>query len=794
MKPIVFLLLMISISSLTISQEIRLTQTIRGTIIDEQSGNALGYASITVEGSNAAAVADSTGSFKLKSIPIGRQTIRITLTGYEEAIVRNIEVTSSKEVVIEVRLKERIQKMNEVVLVAGRAKNRAINEAAVVSARQFSMDEAVRYAGSRNDPSRMAQNFAGVSGTNDARNDIVIRGNSPAGVLWRMDGIDIPNPNHFSTLGATGGPVSILNTNTLKNSDFLTSAFPSYYGNALAGVFDLRMRNGNDEKYEFLGQMGFNGFELGAEGPLNKKTKSSFLFDYRYSLVAAIQAVGLNVGTGDAVPYYQDVHFKLNMPTKKFGTFTWFGLGGESHINFNPNDADDEDLYASPDGSKRDRTYKSLTGVTGLTHTYFFDPRTSGKLTLAASISRFKGDEDIIEEDSSQNPVGSRRDALDMMYRQVKYSAGYTVNKKINSKNQFTVGFTADMNQLTLQQDLIKDGDSLQSNLVDSKANATLLKAFANFNHRFTDKLSSNFGVYYQYFTLNNTSAIEPRWNIKYQFRPNQSLAFGVGLHSQLQPLEVYFYQSTDGAGDIELTNKNLGMVRSLHGVLGYDVSFSRQLRLKAEVYGQYIYDAAVERIPSSFSMLNAGADFGFPDETNLINDGNGYNYGFELTIERFLSKGFYYLFTGSIYESKYRGSDEIWRSTAFNGNYTANLLGGKEFKLTNRTSFGIDTKLALAGGQRYTPFDKDASVAAGYVIYKENEAYSLQNALYWRWDFKLSFTRNGRKATQKWYIDFQNVTNNNNIYVRTLNPKTGRAGEIKQIGFFPNINYAITF
>jgi hypothetical protein len=177
------------------------------------------------------------------------------------------------------------------------------------------MDEAVRYSGTRNDPSRMAQNFAGVSGPNDARNDIVIRGNSPSGVLWRMDGIDIPNPNHYSTVGSTGGPVTILNTNTLKNSDFITSAFPAQYGNAVAGVFDLRMRNGNAEKTEWLGQMGFNGFELGVEGPLGNNKKSSYLFNYRYSLVAAIQALGLSVGTGTATPYYQDINFKLHLVT-----------------------------------------------------------------------------------------------------------------------------------------------------------------------------------------------------------------------------------------------------------------------------------------------------------------------------------------------------------------------------------------------------------------------------------------------------------------------------------------------
>jgi hypothetical protein len=265
-------------------------------------------------------------------------------------------------------------------------------------------------------------------------------------------------------------------------------------------------------------------------------------------------------------------------------------------------------------------------------------------------------------------------------------------------------------------------------------------------------------------------------------------------LHSQTQPLEVYFYESEGDNGQTERTNKELKFVKSAHGVLGYDINFSKHLRLKAEIYGQFIYNAAVEKTSSSFSMLNAGADFYFPYKTNLVNDGKGYNYGVELTLERFLDKGFYYLVTATAFESKYMASDDVWRNTAFNSNYVFNFLAGKEFKLTRKTSFGIDTKLALAGGQRYTPFDLAASEAAGYVIFKEDEAYSMQNDAYLRWDLKLSFNRNGRKATQKWYIDLQNLTNRENIYVRTLNPDDGTIDVINQMGFFPNINYMITF
>jgi CarboxypepD_reg-like domain len=788
MKKTVLFFLLLWMTGNVMAQEISLSQTIRGTVVDDQSGNVLANATIVLEGidGHKSGMSDSLGNFKLRNIPIGRQTIRITLIGYEEAIVRNIEVTSSKEVVLEVRVKEKVKKLDEVVLHSSKQKNRALNEAALVSARQFSVDEAVRYAGTRNDPSRMAQNFAGVSGSNDARNDIIIRGNSPAGVLWRMEGIDIPNPNHYSTLGSTGGPVTILNTNTLKNSDFLTSAFPAQYGNAVAGVFDLRMRNGNNEKYEFLGQMGFNGFEFGAEGPVNKKTKSSFLIDYRYSLVAVVQRLGLSLGTGNATPYYQDINFKVNIPTRKAGTFTWFGLGGESHINFPAEDKDN--LYATSDGSLRERNFRSLTGVTGLTHTYFFTATTSGKAMLAMSGFDSKYREEFFNSTRTDNTAYNKKNS------QIKISVGYTFNRKFSPKNQLTTGIISDRSRLKLRQDYIPEGDSVLTTLFNTTQNVTLLRGFANLNHRFSDKLSSNLGLYYQLFTLNNKQSIEPRWNIKYQIRPNQSLSFGTGLHSQTQPLEVYFYETKNVGGQTELTNKDLSFVKSFHNVLGYDINFSKQLRLKAEVYGQYIFDAAVEKIPSSFSMLNSGADFYFPDKTNLTNKGKGYNYGMELTLERFLHDGFYYLVTSSVFQSKYKGSDNVWRNTAFNTGFVANVLGGKEFKLNKKASLGIDTKIAMAGGQPYTPFDLIASESNGYVVFRENEAYSLRNQAYLRWDFKFSYTSNGRKATQKWYIDFQNVTNRQNVYIKTLNPKTGKTDVINQIGFFPNVNYQITF
>jgi CarboxypepD_reg-like domain/TonB-dependent Receptor Plug Domain len=786
-NTILFILFLLG-ATITDAQNTGFTQIVRGFVLDEQSGNVLQNITVALEGATTQTSTDEKGYFKLLNVPIGRQTIRVTAIGYEDAFLQNIEVTSSKEVVLEIRLKEKVKKLDDVLVSSGRSKNRALNDAAVVSARQLSTDEAFRYAGTRNDPSRMAQNFAGVSGTNDGRNDIIIRGNSPAGVLWRMDGIDIPNPNHFSTLGSTGGPVSILNINTLKNSDFLTSAFPSQYGNAIAGVFDLRLRNGNNEKHEFIGQMGFNGIELGAEGPLRKDSKASYMVDYRYSLVAALQSFGLKFGTGSATPYYQDASFKINIPTKKMGTFSFFGIGGESHIRFLPESQGKDNLYSSNDGSIRDRNFESLTGFLGMTHTYFFNTLTSGKLILGISGTSAKYNEDIVIENKPSVRAFYKKN------EQTKYSVGYNLNKKFDAQNQLSLGFVADFSKLQLRYDYIKDGDSVLTNFVNSNETAPLVRTFLNFAHRFSDKLSTNIGLYYQQFTINNTQSFEPRWNLKYQLTNNQNLTFGVGLHSQLQPLEIYFYQTKNSVGQTVQTNRNLEMVKSWHSVLGYDINFSKYFRLKTEVYGQYIYNAAVEKMASNFSMLNAGADFGLPDKTNLVNEGKGYNYGVELTLERFLHKGLYYLFTTSLFQSKYKGSNDVWRNTAFNSNYVINALAGKEFKLNEKTTFGIDTKITITGGQRYTPFDITASQVAGYVVYKENQAYEEQQKAYIRWDIKFSYTRNLKKVTQKWYIDLQNFTGRENVYIRTLNPKTGAVSQINQMGFFPNINYQITF
>ena len=278
-----FLFLLTLIPTLLFAQNN--TQNIRGVVTDKLSQSPLFDVSVQISSLQKVTNTDTLGKFTISNIPPDRYDIKVSYTGYKSITIPNVVVISGKEVILDIAMEEAFNKLGDIVIKASN-KGGTINKLASVSARTFSMEEVNRYAGGRSDPARLVANFAGVSAPDDSRNDIVIRGNSPVGVLWRIDGMNVNNPNHFASVGTTGGAVSALNTNLLKNSDFFTSAFPAEYGNATAGVFDLGFRNGNNKKRETTIQVGvITGLEATTEGPFSKKSDASYLIGYRYALV-----------------------------------------------------------------------------------------------------------------------------------------------------------------------------------------------------------------------------------------------------------------------------------------------------------------------------------------------------------------------------------------------------------------------------------------------------------------------------------------------------------------------------
>ncbi len=784
----IFLLCVLNLSAQTY------TQTIRGKVIDADSKNILFGANVSLMNSDTliGSTTDIDGKFRLDKIPVGRRSLKIASLGYEETFVNNIIVTSGKEVVLTIELREKVYTSEVVEIVAEKDKTKANNDLVTVSSRNFLAEETGRYAGSRGDPSKMVANYAGVSSGNDARNDIIVRGNSPLGVLWRMEGIDIPNPNHFSAQGATGGPISMLNNNILGNSDFLTGAFPAEYGNKTAAVFDIKLRNGNNEQNEYTGSLGINGVELGAEGPISKKNGSSYLINYRYSTLEVFNKLGIRFGVS-ASPEYQDVSYKVNVPTKKAGIFTLWGIGGKSKLTLLDSERKETDWSYITGG--QDLVFGSSMGATGISHLYFFNPKTSGKLSLSASGTYLDAYVDTLSPvDKSKFLTRQNRST------EGNFIANYTLTKKITAKHLVKAGIT--------YQSIYFDAESFEYSpqygkyiydLNVKSSMADLVQGFLHWQFRPTDKITVNTGVHYQNFLLNNTSALEPRFGLRFQATKKQSISLGYGMHSQMQPTIYYFYETYLPATDSYYrSNRNLDLSKSQHAILCYDFNFAKDYRLKLEGYYQYVYNVPVQKNhQSSFSMINVGnALEGIPLVDSLENSGDGENIGVELTIEKFFTKHFYYLATLSVYQSTYKGSDKVLHHTSYDGGYVFNALAGYEFNLgkNKNKALSVDLKFTQAGGNRYTPIDLEKSKLYGDVVYVDSEAFSKHLKDYSRFDIKVSYKTNRKKTSQSLFLVVENIFDTQNILRESYDPVLQKIQQEYQLGLFPYFGYKIEF
>lgn len=761
------------------------TQTIRGNITDKLSQSPLIGAAIQLTTLNIGAISDSLGNYSLTAIPPDRYEIKISYFGYKTLIIPNVIVTSGKEVILDIALEEDFKQLNEVV-VKGENKGASINKLATVSARTFSMEEVNRYAGGRSDPARLAANFAGVSAPDDSRNDIVIRGNSPVGVLWRIDGMNVTNPNHFASVGTTGGAVSAINTNLLKNSDFFTSAFPSEYGNATSGVFDLGFRNGNNRKRETTLQAGvITGLELTTEGPFSKKSDASYLVGYRYSLAGIAQAVGIDIGT-TATPTYQDLSFKLNSGNTKFGKFSMFGILATSTINISGGSS--STLYGN--GNQVD--FSSKIGIGGINH--FKQLNSKSFISSTVGINYSATNQTGYDFDHMTDSIFTREVSK---VAKTTYFLSSSYNLKINSRLFFKAGVQDELINLDLYYKTKANIFEPEKQIWDYQSSTNLVQAFAHLKYAISSKLTLNTGVHSQYFFLNKATSIEPRVGLVYNATRKSSFNLGYGLHSQMQPINVYFLQSADLNGNILYNNKNLDFTKSHHFVLGYNLQPFADWRIKTEVYYQSIYNVPVTSYSNSYSMLNTGSTFKTDLTDSLINTGTGSNYGLELTVEKFFSKGYYGLVTASIYNSSYTGSDGVERNTAFNGKYVYNILAGKEWKIgqNKRNRFSVDMKFTNAGGRAFTPIDLTASNAIGREVLS-TDAFSSHYANYYRLDFKAGFTLNSakRKIAQTFSLDLQNVTNHKNVFSQSYDSKMKNISTTYQLGFFPNVVYKIQF
>lgn len=783
-KLTLFIFFMVSLS-VAISAQFK--QTVRGTVTDKVTTSPIAGVTVIVNDGVGKLVAytNSLGVFTIKEVPVGRNNFTFYYMGYETLYLRNISVNSGKELFLNVDMTENVTLLGEVT-VRGYKKGEVINQMAAISARSFSVEETERYAGSWADPGRMATNFAGVlTSSNDTRNDIIIRGNSPAGLLWRLEGIDIPNPNHFAVQGTSGGPVSMLNSNMLTRSDFMSGAFPAQYGNALAGVFDLNLRNGNNNKHEYVLQAGLNGYEAGVEGPFSKQHNSSYMFNWRYSFLDLLQKMGFNIA-GGAIPTYTDLNFKIYAPTKKAGTFSLFGLGGIDKVSAGAENSTDQ-FNPIKNTDLRNNT---KIGVVGLTNKLILGEKANLITALSYSAQNSHIELDSIMSNNTKQLYYSSF----FFEQQLLVSMHYT--RKVNSRNTLSAGFIYKDKWIKQHDSVFYYGSYLH--LLDlNNEHLRLIQGFMEWKHRFSDKTDLYIGVHSQYLLMNDTKTIEPRIGFKWNITKSQSLNFGYGIHSQAQTLPVYFIESSNAQRTAYWrTCENLDFSKSQHFVVGYNNKLSENWNLKIEAYYQDMWDIPVETRPTNFSVLNLGSTYynGTEDKDSLVNNGLGKNYGLEMTLEKYLSHNWYLLTTGSLFNSRYKPSDGIWRNTKYASNYALNFLLGVEYPFNSKLSIDFNFRVVWSGGIRSLEIDKEASVASGKIVYLDYAAYSKRNKDYIKADTKITLKYNMRGSTLECGIDLINVTDRNNIYSESFNPATGVTSYTYQQGFLPTAMIRIVF
>lgn len=810
-KLITSSILIVIFTALTIGQN--LTQTVRGKIVDTDSKTPLIGAAVAILGTNpiVGTVTDVNGNFRLKNVPVGRITLQLSYLGYESMTIPNLEVNSGKEVVLDLSMQESVVIMEEVVVKASKQKGKALNDMALLSSRSISLEESRRFVGGFNDPSRVVSSFAGVTSSPDGSSDIIVRGNAPKYIQWRLEGTEITSPYHFDDQNASFGGLSSINNNLLATSDFYTGAFSPEYGNVLSSVFDVKLRPGNNENFEAEVGIGLIGTDITFEGPFKKGYAGSFLLNYRYSTISLISDLGLIAM--DGLFKFQDMNMKMVFPTNKIGTFSLFSIGG---INgWEIEDVTPSIMLSPTKDSKitsnirEDYNKNNYLLNSGINHVISLNENSFIRTTLSFSGSGINDDKYELKRLGSWDDQGEFLTdtvfdkKLNYKNRLTKsiYRGAVKYSNKINAKNKIQAGINYaihnyDFNQSHLQD----DGETMFADL-DFNESVHTLRSYISWKYRLNEKISIVSGIHNMNILYNNKSTIEPRIAFNWKLNSTNSIHFGYGNHSTMENIHHYFAKVEQEDGSIVEPNKDLGLLKAHHFVVGYEKRFSENLTAKVEAYYQDLYNLPVENNDTSFfATINEGLDYRYVD---LVNKGTGKNYGIELTVERYFNNNYYFMVNTTIYNSTYKALDGIERNTQFNKNYLANILFGKEFENLGRKNnqiLGLNAKMFFQGNQKQILLLRDktgnlAVDAENNVFWDYENAYKKGLDNIFQVNLSVSYKFNKAKTTHEIFLDMQNLTNNRGkLFEYYDESQPNSVGYQTQFGFFPNLMYRIYF
>ena len=744
MKKYSLILLIILSPILLIAQNAALkTGVIRGKITDALSNESLQGVSVFIEGINVGTKTDSTGNYIFNQLNPGVYNIRFSYVGYKKKTVFDIQISNSRPAIIDIALETESASLGEIQI---KAPVFIKPVESPVSLRTIGSTEIKRNPGGNRDISKVIQSLPGVSAPVSFRNDIIIRGGAPNENRFFIDGVEIPNINHFSTQGSSGGPVGLINVDFIKEVDFYSGAFPANRGNALSSVFEFKQKDGRNDKFATSLTAGSSDLAATVEGPLSKKT--TLLASYRYSYLQGLfKLLGLPF-----LPAYQDFQFKVKTKFNSKNELTFLGLGAVDRFKLNfgadPTELNQNFIDNVPVNSQDNYTV-------GATYKNF---RVKGFSTLVLSRNylntkaiKYRGNNEnnlkILDYSSKEieNKFRFENNSREGNYK-INFGAGVeTARYTTNTLN--ILPFASDI--YISDFDLVKYGifGQLSRSFFDQSLNLSVgLRADANtYSNQMNDL----------------TKTISPRFSASYNFTERWSLNFNTGRYYQLPAYTVLGYRAQTGG---DLINKGVRYIRSDQVVLGLEYNTLKNTRFTVEgFYKNYDKYPMVRVLGDDISLANLGADFGVVGNKPVTGFTTGRSFGAEFFAQQRLNKGMYGIFSLTLFKSEFQDKKGVFVESSWNSRYIVSMTGGKIFK----RNWEVGAKFRLTGGSPYTPYNVyTSSLKSNFNIYPQGiQDYNQLNQArlndFYQVDLRIDKKYPFRKFSLNIFLDIQNLTYN---------------------------------
>jgi hypothetical protein len=737
------------------------TGTIRGKVTAVLSNDPLTGVNIVITGTDKGTTTDSAGNYALTGLRPGYYTLQFSLVGYRQKTLFDIQVTNAKIAVADLGLEDDAQTLNEVRVAAPRFFKTLESP---VSLRTIGSTEIKRNPGGNRDISKVIQSLPGVSSPVSFRNDIIIRGGAPNENRFYIDGIEIPNINHFATQGSSGGPVGLINVDFINEVDFYSGAFPANRGNALSSVFEFKQKDGPTDRTNATLTIGSSDFAATLAGPLSKKT--TFISSYRYSYLQGLfKLIGLPF-----LPSYQDFQFKVKTKFNAKNELTILGLGALDRFKLNL------------DAKNTELNQYTLANI---------PVNSQNNYTIGATYKNYRSNGYslfVLSRDYLDNRAKKFQDNNEAGTKTLDYNSKEIENKfrfeNVSRANNYRISFGAgaETAQYTTNTFNLLP---FNSNIYTSEINFFKYSLFGQLSRAyFEDKLNLSAGIRADANTyssnMNNLAkTLSPRFSASYNINEKLSVNFNTGIYYQLPAYTVLGYRDSSGA----LANGGVKYISNKQIVLGLEYNTLKNTRFTIEGFYKHYKDYPVERVlGDSIPLANLGADFGVVGNQQVVGYTKGRSYGVEFFAQQRLNKGFYGIFALTLFRSEFQDKKGQYVQSSWNNRYILSMTGGKVFK----RNWEVGAKLRLTGGGPYTPYNISTStLKSNYAIFPQGipnwqQLNSRQLNTFYQIDARVDKKYPFKKFTLNVYLDIQNLTYNQYQLQPYLVPDRDAAGNLQ--------------